>query len=66
MLGIVEPRHLAAILSPFEHGDCDEGTPSLTDIAAQLGILSAEPILLPVDIQPDFQLALRRLLDETV
>ena len=69
MLDVVEPRHIAAFLSPFERGDDIAGSPDLADIAYQLGVLTArsgQPITVPPEMQLEFALATKRLLDEPV
>ena len=67
MLYTVEPRHVAEILSPFERGDA--ATPDIAEMASQLGmltLLSGQPILVPTELQPDFELARQRLLEEAI
>ena len=64
MLDVVEPRHIAAFLSPFAFGNSETITLDLADIAPQ--IRSGQAIWLSPELQPDFELARQRLLDETV
>ena len=66
MLDIFEPCHVAAFLSPFERGDGD--TPSdFAAIASLLGLSSlGEPIVVPIELQPEFELARQRLLAEAI
>ncbi|MCX8256114.1 protein of unknown function [Beijerinckiaceae bacterium RH AL1] len=67
MQDVVEPRHVAAFLSPFERDDA--ATSVLAEFASQLGmltLLAGQPIMVPPELQPDFELARQRLLDEAV
>ena len=67
MLDIVEPRHVAAVLSPFEWGDA--ATSVLAECTSPTGMLplrAGQPILVPPELHPDFELARQRLLDEAI